>query len=317
MSGIKIVFGGGPIQSNRAFGTVEILQEVFKILKDGGVTTIDTARVYGESEDLLGAAHAGDHFIIDTKAPGVMAPGSVTRDGIAKVAAESLSKLGLDQVDVYYLHSHDESVPLEDTLAGINDVYKRGMFKRFGLSNYHAPDVQKVYDHCKEKGYPLPTVYQGNYNPVARKQEELLFPTLRKLGIAFYAYSPLAGGFLTKTKQQVLDGAGRFDPSDFLGKMYSSMYARPSYLDALSQWHAIAKEEGCSTAALAYRWVRYNSPLSPEHGDALIVGSRSIEQLKETLEDANAGPLSKKAVEGIDQIWKTIEHEAPLDNFHY
>lgn len=63
--------------------------------------------------------------------------------------------------------------------------------------------------------------------------------------MSFYAYSPLAGGFLTKTKQQVLDGAGRFDKNTSIGQMYGGMYGKPSYLEALSEWEAIAKEEGC------------------------------------------------------------------------
>lgn len=70
-------------------------------------------------------------------------------------------------------------------------------------------------------------------------------------------------------------------------------------------------------ADLAYRWVRYNSPLKPEHGDALIVGASSIEQLKETLNSIGSGPLSDKAVKRIDELWDLIAHEAPLDNFHY
>lgn len=222
----------------------------------------------------------------------------------------------ISKVDIFYLHAPDSSVPLSETLAGINEGYKAGGFARFGLSNYKAEDVQKVYDHCKENGYVLPTVYQGNYSPVARRQETLLFPTLRKLGIAFYAYSPLAGGFLTKTKQDVLDGKGRFDPNTPIGAMYAGMYSKPAYLEALEQWDAIAKEEGTSKADLAYRWVRYNSPLSPEHGDCIIVGASSMEQLKQTLEGTNAGPLSKNAVQKIDEVWKTIEHEAPLDNYH-
>jgi aflatoxin B1 aldehyde reductase len=90
-------------------------------------------------------------------------------------------------------------------------VYKTGAFKRFGLSNYAPSDVQKAYDICKKNNWVLPTCYQGNYSPVARRQETELFPTLRKLGIAFYAYSPLAGGFLTKTVEQIKDGAGRFN----------------------------------------------------------------------------------------------------------
>ena len=64
-------------------------------------------------------------------------------------------------VDILYIHAPDYDTPLEQTLEGINEVYKKGFFKRFGLSNYKAEDVEKVYNHCKEKGYPLPSVYQG------------------------------------------------------------------------------------------------------------------------------------------------------------
>ena len=156
----------------------------------------------------------------------------------------------------------------------------------------------------------------GNYNPVARKQEELLFPTLRKLGVSFYAYSPIAGGFLTKTKQDIEDGKGRFNRHNPIGQMYHGMYAKPSFLEALAQWESIAKDEGVSRAELAYRWVTYNSPLKREYGDGIIIGASSLQQLKETLASVNAGPLSEKAVKRIGEIWKMIEHEAPLDNYH-
>lgn len=159
-------------------------------------------------------------------------------------------------------------------------------------------------------------MYQGNYSAVARRYETLLFPTLRKLNIAFYAYSPLAGGFLTKTRQQILDGAGRFS-EESIGGLYRRMYNKPSYLDALAEWEQAAKEAGCSRSDLAYRWVKYSSPLSAEHGDAVIIGSRNLEQLKETLDGLKAGPLPAKSLERIEAIWKTVEHEAPLDNFSY
>ncbi len=188
------------------------------------------------------------------------------------------------------------------------------MFKRFGLSNYSPEDVQKAYDIAKKNSYVLPTVYQGNYSPVARLQEDKLFPVLRKLGMAFYAYSPIAGGFLTKTAQQIKDGAGRFGP-EALGGMYRDMYMKPSYLEALEKWEAIASEEGIPRAELAYRWVTYNSPLKKEQGDAIIVGASTVEQLEQTLKGIENGPLSKKAIEGIDKIWEEIKHEAPTDNF--
>lgn len=230
--------------------------------------------------------------------------------------AEGSKKALGGTVDIYYIHAPDPETPIEETLEGINEVYKTGFFKRFGLSNFKAEDVQKVYDIAKAKGYPLPEVYQGNYSAVARKQEEVLFPTLRKLGISFYAYSPIAGGFLTKTKQDVLDGKGRFDPNTIIGQMYRDLYARPAYLEALEKWEKIAKDEGTTCADLAYRWVKYNSPLKPELGDAIIIGSSSLQQLQETLSTINKGPLSEKAVKAIDEVWETIKHEAPLDNYN-
>ena len=75
--------------------------------------------------------------------------------------AEHSKKMLKHDVDVFYIHAPDQDTPMEQTLEGVNEVYKKGFFKRFGLSNYKAEDVEKVYNHCKEKGYPLPSVYQG------------------------------------------------------------------------------------------------------------------------------------------------------------
>lgn len=132
--------------------------------------------------------------------------------------------------------------------------------------------------------------------------------------MSFYAYSPLAGGFLVKTRQQILDGAGRFS-ADMLNGMYRAMYNKPSYLDALGQWEEIANEVGCSRADLAYRWVAYNSPLKPSQGDAIIVGASSTTQLDQTLKGIKDGPLPESALKKIDQIWESIKKDAPLDNF--
>lgn len=241
--------------------------------------------------------------------------GHASKENVIAEAENSKKMLG-SNVDIYYIHAPDSGTDIAETLAGINEVYQKGFFKRFGLSNYKAEDVEKVYNHCKEEGYPLPTVYQGNYSAVARKQEDLLFPTLRKLNIAFYAYSPMAGGFLAKTKEEIEKGIGRFSRDNPVGQMYQDMYNKPAYLSALAQWADIAKEEGCSRGDLAYRWVKYNSVLSPEYGDAIIIGASTHKQLEETLEGIAKGPLSEKALKRIDGVWDTIKHEAPLDNYH-
>jgi aflatoxin B1 aldehyde reductase len=209
----------------------------------------------------------------------------------------------------------DRKHPLEPVLAGINDLHKSGMFKRFGLSNFSAEEVEEAIRISKEKNYILPTVYQGLYSAVARRTETELFPTLRKHGIVFYAYSPIAGGFLTKTPADFAEeGKGRWDPATLLGKIHNAMYKKPSMLEALEQWGKIADEVGVSKVELAYRWVAHNSILKGELGDAIIFGARNIEQLRETLTGLKNGPLSKEVEGKIESIWKLVEHESPLNN---
>ena len=134
--------------------------------------------------------------------------------------------------------------------------------------------------------------------------------------MSFYAYSPMAGGFLTKSKQDIAEGKGRFDPNQPIGSLYAGMYGKPALLDALEQWENIAKDEGIGKAEMAYRWVTYNSPLDRKHGDGIIIGASSLQQLKETLASVQKGPLSENAVKSIDQMWKSIAHEAPVDNYY-
>jgi aflatoxin B1 aldehyde reductase len=215
-----------------------------------------------------------------------------------------------------YFHAPDTRVPWEEQLAATNELYKQGAFKRLGLSNFTAEQVQEVYDISKKNGYPLPEVYQGNYSAVARVGETLLFPTLRKLGIKFYAYSPIAGGFLAKTKAQVEDGHGRFDASTMIGQLYSSLYKKSSLLDALDVWNKISEDAGVPRAELAYRWVAYHSILSGEKGDGIIFGAHKVAQLVQTVDYLRAGPLPAEIVKRIEGIWEGIKHEAPKDNFH-
>jgi aflatoxin B1 aldehyde reductase len=316
MAGLKIVYGGAGINPGTNFPDAESLKPVFDTLEKHDVRVIDTAHLYGESERILGEAGAGKSFIVDTKWKGGFETGSLSPERIRKDAQESLQKLGVKQIDIFYIHAPDSTAKPQDFLPVIDELHKEGVFKRFGLSNFLPEQVQEIHDAVKKGGWVLPTAYQGNYNPVARKQDTELFPVLRKLGISFYAYSPLAGGFLTKTKQQITEGAGRFDASKPVGQIYLGLYSKPAYLEALGEWERIAKEEGVSRAELAYRWVSYHSPLKPEQGDAIIVGASSVKQLEETLEGLERGPLSDKAAKAIDGVWEMVKHEAPLDNFN-
>jgi aryl-alcohol dehydrogenase-like predicted oxidoreductase len=178
--------------------------------------------------------------------------------------------------------------------------------------------VQKIYDiQAAAKGV-LPTLFQGNYNAVARHIETDLFPLLHKLKISFYAYSPIAGGFLVKNSAQlrVKDDAGRFGPNSRTGEMYTTMYGKESLYKALDEWGAIAQDAGISKAALSYRWIAFHSALKKENGDAIIVGASKVAQLEESLTAIEAGPLDKAVADRANAIWKLVEHEAPLDNYN-
>ncbi|KAJ7132660.1 aldehyde reductase [Mycena filopes] len=279
---VKLLFGGFPIGSAEGFRDEASLEQVYKLLEEAGIDTIDTARAYGPSEEWLGKTGAGKRFILDSKTPGGFGPGGSTAEGIPQHAKETVERLGVAQVNLYYIHAPDPYIPLEDQLRGINTAYEAGRFKRFGLSNFTAADVQRAYDICKAHGYPLPSVYQGNYSALARKNEAVLIPTLRKLGMSFYVYSPIAGGLLTKTAAQLREGER----------------GRPSYYKALDLWEEAAKEAGCTKAELAYRWVAKQS------------------HILETAGWLKRGSVGEKAKAKIDEIWKVVEHEAPVDNYN-
>ncbi|KAL3477659.1 NADP-dependent oxidoreductase domain-containing protein [Aspergillus californicus] len=316
-SSAEIVFGGAAFQNETAFGGLETMKEALAFLKSEGVKIIDTAAMYADSEEVLGKLGAAKEFTIHSKYPGGVAPTPSTTEGIIAVAEAGLKKLNLDSFDVYYFHSPDRRVPWEIQLAAINTLYESGKLARFGLSNFLAAEVEEIVRISKEKGWILPTVYQGNYSAIARRAENELFPTLRKHGIEFYAYSPIAGGFLTKEVDQILQNAsGRWDPSTLIGQLYSMLYKKPTMLEGLKMWEEISKESGIPKVELAYRWVVHNSGLKGELGDKVIIGSRSLEQMKETLTVVKKGPLSGDVVERIEEVWKLVEKDAPLDNYN-
>lgn len=201
MSGslIPVIGVAGWGSGNGAFGEDKGALEAIEVLRKHNVTHIDTAQLYGEgkSEEILGRIKAADSFVIDTKwISGWRGEAWASQDKIVSSAKQSLKSLQTDQVDVFYLHSPDVHTPFAETLKGVNEVYKAGHFKRFGLSNFTVAQTQEVIDIATKEGYVQPSVFQLSYSPVARKAEEELIPLLRKHNFALYAYSPISGGFL-------------------------------------------------------------------------------------------------------------------------
>lgn len=299
------------------FPGAEKLQPALDAVKAAGIKEIDTAEMYGNNEVDLGSVGAADSFVISTKNPGGWAPGSLAE--ITTRFDESLDKLKTKHVDILYVHGPDRELPLDDWVPQVDALHKEGKFKRFGVSNFTPEETRALHEYAKSKGYVLPTVYQGNYNAVSRHIDTTLFPVLRELGIAFYAYSPVAGGFLTKTKKALEEGTadGRFraDHEAPVAKMYHDLYTKPKLLEGLGRWEGIAEQQGVPRAELAYRWVYYHSALKQELGDVVIVGASKPEQITQTVEGIRRGPLKPEVAKAIDDVWELVKEEAFVDNF--
>lgn len=304
---VDIVFGGTRIGNRELFKPENRLNDFFAVLTAHGVATIDTAQSYDNSEATLGQTSAGDKFTIDTKwSPPSFTESSVpwaTKEQIRRSAEHSIRKLKVS-AGIFYLHRPDPLTPIAETLWAMNEVHQRGLFERFGLSGFPPKEVEAIYHHCSEKGYPLPAIYQGSYNPLSRYKETELLPTLRRLGIGFYAYGPSAGGFLCKTAAEATEMAKAIGTVSATCRPY---ICNAKFLEALQRWNFIAEAEGVSSAELAYRWVAYHSALDRDKGDAVIIGTSSPEQLKDTLDCVDKGPLSANAFESIQKIWESVQ----------
>lgn len=319
-----LIFGTTSVHSKGAFPTTEVITKLFAALKENGITNIDTAQLYHDSETRLGEAGVASYgFILDTKSPGGWVPGSLEPEKLAADARRSVKLLGVDRLDVFYLHGPDPTGkhPLEETLSVVNSLHAEGLFSRLGLSNFSAAEVEAAHSICTKNGWVAPTVFQGNYSAFARRAETELFPTLRRLGMSFYAYSPLAGGFLARRSSEDLFSSrgGRFAREGARSlPLYQGLYSnKPKLVGALEGWGRAADLAGCeSPAELGYRWVTSNSVLDPSLGDRVIIGASRVDHVPQVIGWVAKGAVNDEAAKAIDALWEEVKDEAPLDNWH-
>ncbi|RFU79639.1 aflatoxin b1 aldehyde reductase member 3 [Trichoderma arundinaceum] len=312
-SALRVVFGAmtlGEKGSNQArVHTLEECAEILDVFQQFGHSEVDTARVYGggSSERFLGQLDWQKRGIVmDTKLSPTNGQYNHTPAGVRDGLLASFKALGAEKVDMWYLHAPDHDTPYEDTLREVNKLYEEGYFKRFGISNYSAWETAQICEICIRNGWKKPDVYQGVYNGLHRAVEPELFPCLRYYGIAFYQYNPLAGGILTdKYKFDFSDHeeGSRFDPSRAQGVNYRQRYWNETYFKALDTVRPVAAKLGISTAEAALRWSLHHSLMKKEHGDAVIIGASSAQQLKENLTNLEKGPLPDELVAAFDEGW--------------
>ncbi|MBS5644715.1 MAG: aldo/keto reductase [Clostridiales bacterium] len=304
---------------NLVLGTMTFGESVFhpeveafvKAFLDAGYEELDTAYVYNEGrcEILLGEALQGiQGYKISTKVnPRI----SGRLDGKAAYTQlnESLARLGMDCVDIFYLHFPDAETPVDSVLEACAELHRQGKFRELGLSNFPAWLTADVWHRCDRNGWIKPTVYEGIYNPLTRKAETELNAALNYFGLRFYAYNPLAGGLLTGRY-------GGFDAAPTDGRFthrpnYQNRYWKQSYFDAIETIKASCERCQITMIEAVYRWMAYHSMLNASRGDAIIIGASKLNHLKQNLRAIDAGPLPEDVVMAFEAAWKLCKADSP------
>ncbi|KAG2368644.1 NADP-dependent oxidoreductase domain-containing protein [Suillus spraguei] len=299
----------GPHSLGGRINTVEDAQKIIDVFTSHGHRQIDTARAYGggTSEEIISELDLKG-CTVDTKIY-PREPGDFASDKIRASLESSMKALGKAKIKVLYLHAPDRSVPIEDTLRGINELYNEGFFEEFGVSNYNAWEVAEMVGITRSNGWVKPTVYQGPYNALERRAETELFPCLRHFGIRFYAYSPLASGLLAgKILSETDMQTNRWDPKvSSLAGMLRVKYS--PFIPILRELKVVLDKEGIPVSEAAYRWLQHHSRLQP--GDGIIIGASSIDQLKNNLKENEGGPLPDEVVTSMEDAWGQAKGVAP------
>lgn len=173
--------------------------------REAGVNFIDTADAYvgGESERIVGRAIAAerDHWILATKIanPGGAGPNDrgLSRRRVFRAVEASLTRLGVETIDILYLHKEDHETPLDETVRALADLIRAGKIRHFGVSNYRSWRLAEICRLCEEAGIDRPVVSQPYYNALNRMPEVEHLPACGHFGLGVFPYSPLARGVLT------------------------------------------------------------------------------------------------------------------------
>ena len=277
------------------FGDVDTLSLSRKKLHyafDHGITHFDLANNYGPSygsaEETFGQimkssfAPYRDELFISTKAGHDMWPGPYGNWGSRKYLMasldQSLKRMNLDYVDVFYSHRYDPETPLEETLQALVDIVRKGKALYVGLSKYPLDAYLFACRYLKERDVPC-LLYQGRYSMLVREPESQgILNAVKENGSGFVAFSPLAQGLLTNRYLNGIPDDSRIARGGFLKKEALT----PEVLGKIQALNERAAMRGQSLAEMALAWL-----LKKETVTSVIVGASSVEQLGDSLKTLN------------------------------
>ncbi|KAG0220616.1 hypothetical protein BGX31_010776 [Mortierella sp. GBA43] len=245
---------------------------------DRGHDELDTARLYcnGDTETAMGELNLKSFKIATKVWPTV--PKAHGSEHLKKTFRESLAALKTQKVDIFYLHAPDYTTPFEETIQAVDELYREGHFER--------------------------------YNVITRDVVRELLPCLKTLGIAFYAYNPIAGGLLSgKHNFEAIEDGSRFDAKTGFGKIYRERYWNSLFFDAVKKMETTAKEHNLTLIESALRWMTHHSGLGPN--DGIIIGASSMNHLVSNLDDLEKGPLPQQVLDVFDEAWESVRVACP------
>ncbi|MWV58159.1 L-glyceraldehyde 3-phosphate reductase [Rathayibacter sp. VKM Ac-2754] len=287
-----------PLDTQRA-----ILRRAF----DLGITHFDLANnygpPYGAAETAFGRIFAEDfrpyrdEIVLSSKAGYDMWPGPYGDGGSRKYLLssldQSLERLGVDYVDVFYSHRPDPATPIEETMGALASAVQQGKALYVGISNYDPEQTRAAQSALAETGVPL-LIHQPRYSMFDRHVEDGLFPVLEEIGAGCIVFSPLAQGLLT---DRYLDGAIPEGSRAATSRFLSSERIDQAYLDRVRGLAAIAQARGQSVAQLALAWVLRSPAVT-----SAVIGASSVGQLEQNVAALDAGPLSAEEIEEIEEF---------------
>ena len=254
---------------------------------DNGITYFDLANNYGppagSAEEMFGRifdqslrVHR-DEIIVATKAGHDMWPGPYgewsSRKSLVASLDQSLKRLRLDYVDIFYSHRPDPDTPLEETMQTLVDIVRSGKALYAGISKYPPEMAARAYAYLRDAHVPC-LVYQGRYNMLDREPEAEILSQAAAKGVGFVAFSPLAQGLLTDRYLNGIPDDSRMRHSPFLRESDLT----PELLAQLRAWNEEARAEGLSLAQYALRWILRRPEVT-----SVIVGASSVAQLQDSL----------------------------------
>ena len=290
------------------FGTErswEMQRDIARRAFDLGVTHFDLANNYGppagSAESNFGHQLAGDfkpfrdELVISSKAGFDMWPGPYGDGGSRKYLLssldQSLARLQLDYVDIFYSHRYDETVPLEETMGALATAVAQGKALYVGISNYGPQQTLEAQSILADLGVPL-LVHQPRYSMLDREPENGLLDTIEKLAVGCIVYSPLAQGLLT---DRYLKGDVPSSSRAAVEGSLSSGAIDQNYLNFARGLRSIASDRGQSVAQLALSWV-----LRDDRVSSAIIGASSVEQLNQNIAALEASPLTTVELDNIE-----------------